>query len=54
MSFESKRRGYMDYESVKHIMFGFKILPMNLYLVKANFCLVNCCPYIIFRVTRSF
>jgi len=54
MSFESKRRvsvcynrairrvfRYKDYESVKHIMFGFNMLPMDLYLVKANLCLIG-------------
>ena len=50
MSFESKLRAsvcyrtirrvfrYKDYESVKHIMFEFKIFLTDLYLVKANLC----------------
>ena len=33
--------GYRDYESVKDILFGFKLLPIDLILVKSNLCLIG-------------
>jgi hypothetical protein len=35
--------GYHDYESVKHILFGFSILPIDLVIVKAQFMLMGAC-----------
>ena len=32
---------YGDYESVKDILFGFKLFPIDLMLVKSNLCLID-------------
>ena len=32
---------YKDYESVRDVMFGFKIFPIDLYLIKAKLCFIG-------------
>ena len=32
---------YKDYESIRDIMFGCKILPMDLYLIKVKLCFIG-------------
>ena len=35
--------GYYDYESIKDILFGFKMLPLNLLIDRAQFLLCGAC-----------